>query len=254
MKTLKNSTKRINQLVLIIACMACFTVVTGKTKSQDVVYLKDGSVIRGTIIKSEGSPKIRILSAGNQWVFDKSEVDTISMQEEVPNVKKSITLKPKGFYSSFTVSPMHGRDKWDSGIKSFSIHYVNGYQINPHWAAGAGVGFEFFDGAFYTLFGQGTYTLSNKKFSPFAGVKLGYAMPASNYYVSGETKSKRGGIMEEFEIGTKKYLNSRVAFIASMGYRHQRTEDHYYDWQSDGIVDVKNYYHRVFVRLGFLFR
>ncbi|MBQ5512437.1 MAG: hypothetical protein IIT83_02020, partial [Bacteroidales bacterium] len=64
---------KIGRLLLLL--MAILTAATANAQQlQDVVYLTNGSVVRGTLIEQVPKVKIRT-SDGSLWVFDNNEID-----------------------------------------------------------------------------------------------------------------------------------------------------------------------------------
>ncbi|MCH7535230.1 MAG: hypothetical protein IH948_05725 [Bacteroidetes bacterium] len=240
--------------MILMLCFVLFTNSNAQTPTEDVVYLKDGSVIRGSVLESGIKTKVRIISGGNQWVFDISEVDTV-IREVIPSkIEKQLQHKEKGYYGIISLAPMHGYDNLGSGIKSFSIHFINGYQINERWALGIGTGIDFYYGSFYPIFLHSTFSSHKGSFSPFISSKLGYISPTWNNYVDDKIKSRYGGIMGEFGLGIKKYFSDKGAFVASIGYRYQETKSYNNGWWEWDPAITSHYYHRVVVRVGVLFR
>ncbi|NQY66438.1 MAG: hypothetical protein HRT72_01760 [Flavobacteriales bacterium] len=239
-------------ITLISALLFGINILYGQ--KQDVIYLKNGSVIRGALLDTNITHRANILSAGNQWVYSISKVDSITKENALPKPDKIFTAKKTGHYNHWTLSPMHGTDRWGSGIKSFAFHITQGYQFNERWAAGAGIGLDAFEGAYYPFYGQGVFSFVKGNFTPYIGTQVGYVIPASNDIVLDDVKSKYGGIMFEAEFGIKKYYRNNFGITASVGYRYQETKSKYLNWREQSISTVYNYYNRLSLRVGMLFR
>ena len=76
-------------VLLLLSSSLCYAEDSG---TQDVVYLKDGSIIRGTIIEQTPGESLKIETAdGSIFVYQMSEVERIAKEEPV---KKS-TVAPR---------------------------------------------------------------------------------------------------------------------------------------------------------------
>ena len=110
---------------------------------QDVVYLKNGSIIRGIIIEQVPLKSIKIETiGGNVFAYYLDEIEKITKeprfaQEVIKNQEKLSTstgLK-KGYRGIVELSPVL---PW--GVR---LDVINGYQFNPYLSVGAGVGLHF---------------------------------------------------------------------------------------------------------------
>lgn len=81
--------KSIHTLLIVFACAACSTLfIFAQGELQDVVYLKNGSIIRGTIVEQIPNKTIKILTADNsQFVVQMDEIEKIT--------KEPVSTSPK---------------------------------------------------------------------------------------------------------------------------------------------------------------
>lgn len=85
---------RMKRLVLFVICMLAFVMMNAQAK-QDVVYLKNGGIIRGTITE-QNSSSVKISTAdGNLFVYDIVEVEKIQKENAVYAKKPVNTSEPK---------------------------------------------------------------------------------------------------------------------------------------------------------------
>ncbi len=74
------------------------TVLFAQNNYQDVVYLKNGSIIRGTIIEQVPNKSIKIETANrNVFVYQMDEIEKITKEEIIKNQKVKYTGKRRGF-------------------------------------------------------------------------------------------------------------------------------------------------------------
>ena len=84
-------------IILLIICSFIFA-----AQYEDVIYLKDGSVVYGTIIEQKPGEYYKIQSGKNIFVFAVDEIDIIKKEEitveKTTNTESNILLDPRGFY------------------------------------------------------------------------------------------------------------------------------------------------------------
>lgn len=70
--------------ILLFVCLLCATFAFAQQKVQDVVYLKNGSVIRGTITELKPSESVTIQTAdGSIFVYKIDEVERTAVEDAV---------------------------------------------------------------------------------------------------------------------------------------------------------------------------
>lgn len=208
---------------------------------QEVVYLKNGSVIRGIVVEQQPGVSLKIQTAdGSLFVFQMSEVEKItkelpkqetstnksnyrivSVSEEVASVsiEKQKTRGYKGFVDGgFTVGD------YDVAMEVNTSH---GFQINPYFYVGGGLGLHAYmdyECLNIPIFSNVRVNFLNKKASPYVDYKLGVSI------------GDFPGFYSSLSVGCK-----IKKFNVSLGYTVQLAEvyDYYYDYYSGGYY---NYY------------
>ena len=95
--------------LLFFACLMGMTFAFAQTSLQDVVYLKNGSIIRGDIIEMVPGETIKIMTSdGSVFVHDYADVQKFTKEQPVSTINKNA-------YSVDEKSP------WLSGFLSFCI-------------------------------------------------------------------------------------------------------------------------------------
>lgn len=136
-------------LFLSLLLVGCWSNQLQAQQTEDVIHLKNGSIIRGELLEYEpdGQLKIKILG-GSILVYESSEVVKIKTEQIVrettdPKVSQENNLyhDRKGFYGNFSTGlsmlVINGLD-----LIPF-IHLSFGSQINDYFAIGGGTGFIF---------------------------------------------------------------------------------------------------------------
>jgi hypothetical protein len=191
-------------------------------KKEDVVYLSNGSIIRGVAKTDSTAGIIRILNrAGDTWVFNLSEVD--SLTREKPYEYKAVLFNQPGF--EFNINAEFLIRSQENAIGKAVIPGVDmvfGYRINPFFSAGAGMGLEFFETMEIPFSLSVRARTSVRALSPFALIKAGYTMPAEkrsddwNY-----SYTSYGGFNGSLGLGIEKILNENASFLFSFSYHYQ---------------------------------
>jgi len=201
-----------------------------------VVYLKNGSVIKGVIIEQVPDVSLKIkTSDGSLIVCQMNEVDRIAKEERPSyrDLRKSArnTLKGyKGFIDAATIGNVNGYD-----ASFMEISTTHGYQFNNYFFLGGGIALNYYADAELTtapIYAAFRANFINKKVSPFADIKLGYTV--------GDLR----GTYASIGIGVRFSLKGRKALNLACVYSEQDNE-----WYSDNSVS----YLGLGVRFGFEF-
>jgi hypothetical protein len=181
---------------------------------EDVVYLKNGSVIRGMIVEQVPNQSLKIETRdGNLFVFQMDEVEKMTKRPNGfraqergsdTNVRESKFNKPRGWLGLIEL----GVGSWMDTSVSESVTMVNGYRIFPQLAIGVGAGAEFFNyGApVIPVFLHLRSDFIKTKVSPFIAVNSGY-------YVSGTE-----GLFYEGQAGVSFNVGRKHRMTVGLGY------------------------------------
>jgi hypothetical protein len=255
--------KTLTTLILVLLTI----VATAQRGPLNTVYLKNGSVIKGTIIEDIEGVSIKVQTADKSiWVFNKSEIKkvvTSVINRSTPEV--DYTLK-RGFFTQLQMELMPSKKQSSEGTVPAMLG-VAGYQINKHFSAGLGTGVEAFHISMLPLFGDVRYYFFNDQYTPFINLKGGYAFPLENQRdnTRNVNMKSKGGLMGGIELGYIRSLSNATKFTFSLGYRYQRlvqtgmlTEYFYTNQASTNtyLVDRKiaSDFNRLVVTIGIRFR
>lgn len=82
-----------NLLLTGILCLILSFIVNGQTPTEDVVYLKNGSIVRGTILEQIPGQSLKIQTTDNSlFIFTMEEIMKVT-REEVPAPKQNVASK-----------------------------------------------------------------------------------------------------------------------------------------------------------------
>lgn len=238
-------------LFFLLFTILTFPVFTQQKKvEEDVVYLKNGTIIRGQVIEYKSGEYVSIRSYGrNVWVFREDEIDKIVREKVVPE-SDGIKVKGQEGYFNYTGIGVLAGSRLSDLSAPFSMQSVNGYKFKGGFYFGGGIGIESFSEISIPVFADLRYQLLDDAFSPYLFAQAGYSLPMENNW---EYRKAKGGPMTGIGIGVTIPLNIHTSLCFNMAYRYQQLL--YVDTDSWSGYETKRYeqYNRLEIRLGFLF-
>ena len=245
--------------LLLAYCLMFLFIVGGKTvmaqsNSQDAVYLRNGSIIRGKVLENVVGKYTRIETFGrNVLVISEGEVDRLVMDEPIPQ-KERVDPKSSGYIALADLGFMGGKQN------TMSLTLINGYQFLNRLSVGAGFGIEKFDEQLIPVFGDVRYNFLKGGITPFVYLQAGYSYPLGKS-VEGNMTEIKGGALINPGIGLRVNFTPRNALIFSLGWRYQEIRSHYNYYyyysslypQNDNGYYRTDFYNRIAIRVGFVF-
>lgn len=135
---------------------------------EEVVYLKNGSIVRGQIIETIPNESLKIETQdGNVFFFRMEEVLKMTKEEPFKRKDHKKFNKPKGYFGLLEGSI-------PCLIGEIGATVVNGYRVCPQFAVGGGIGFLFFGNLNIPLFLHLRSDFLNRRVSPYFALNLGY--------------------------------------------------------------------------------
>ncbi|MGB4206066.1 MAG: hypothetical protein WBJ84_10675 [Bacteroidales bacterium] len=214
----------------------------------DAVYLKNGSVITGTIIQNDSIKGLKIANDCGIWFFKHSEYDSIGF---FPGGKYYIA-KNKGYFNLSSIGLLFGID----ATPVASVTMINGIKLSSKFSSGIGIGYEYFVWSVLPVFADVRYYFSNKGFSPLLIGQFGYSVSLENlpsYYWDRSYNKTFGGIMWSLGGGIRAGIAQKTAFIAGIHYRFQKLSRESDSWSPGEKNLIHSNYNRVAISIGFLF-
>ncbi|WP_195662611.1 DUF481 domain-containing protein [Bacteroides congonensis] len=211
------------KLLLLLTLLLSISTYVAAQNYTEVVYLKNGSVIKGVIIEQVPNVSLKIKTGdGSLIICQMNEVEKIIKEErytrdyrtDIDNRKAARnTLKGyKGFVDFGYIA-----DLSDYDANKVEISTSHGYQFNNYFYLGGGVAADFYTDAdliAVPIFVDFRANFINKKVTPFANIKTGYSVgDVEGAYVS-------TGIGVRFSLKGKKAINLKLE------YNYQQHNDH----------------------------
>jgi hypothetical protein len=220
--------------------------------SEDVLYLKNGWVLRGKMLSNDGADSAKIqTNDGNIFVF--AQPDVRERKREPVLRYQTIRYRSRGYAHFTELGVMAARNNVNElGVttSAFTFHTINGYKFNQFLYAGLGVGVDLYASqTFIPIFASIRGDFTRK------GILLPYYYVDGGWGLNGTTnlpaKKQLGGIHFATGVGMKVLFNNNAGFLLSLGYYFQGTA---IETTTDGVTsrDVSNY-NRLAIRAGFSF-
>lgn len=199
---------------------------------KEVVYLKNGSIIKGIIIEQIPNKSLKIETAdGSIFVCDINDVEKIT-KERIRSSSRSSGSSTTELGSELTASGYKGFVDlgYTAGVGDYSAGRMelttsHGYQFNPYLFLGAGTGFQYYhEGETFTLpiFADIRANFMKGPIVPFVGFKAGYTLAFFDG-ISGL------GAYLAPNVGVKFAVSPNTALNFTLGYTGQIAKIEYYD-------------------------
>lgn len=261
------------QIIIALLGLMLSNATHAQNNMEDVVYLKNGSIIRGIIVEQIPNVSLKIQTNDrNVFVFKMEEIEKMT-KEYLPNDNSNNTsnlanFKSSGFINLTELNYCLGNGDVIIGGKtgknekySYGIKTVNGYQINEHFSLGVGLGIDIYDykntttsatttkTTFLPITFDARATILKGKVSPVFTANGGYAIGLNDV---------KGGLTFNPQIGIKSFISKNAALIFNIGYKWQEQEVNYsdgFDYYSQSYIMKKTnvYYQFISFSAGFSF-
>ena len=207
--------------VLLGSCLSIYA-----QDLQEVVYLKNGSVIKGVIIEQTPNESLKIQTSDGS-IFAYKMIDVLKITKEAQtntntHQRATINQNRKDFglksgykgYLDFGYAIAVG----DYGMGRIEFTTTQGYQINPYIYVGAGTGIHYFTDGYLAVpfFANARANFIKGNISPFFDVKLGYSFVDI------------GGVYFSPSVGCRFGLGKKIGLNVSLGYSLQMGDFYYY--------------------------
>ena len=191
-----------------------------QTIYQDVVYLKNGSIIRGIIIEQVINKSIKIETRDKSiFIFTLDEVEKIT--KEMPKDKEEQNQNTSNGIGSITNIDFG----WNSGVgfyglDRFRLNISTSIKFNKYFSLGLGSGirkYVDYSGVIIPLFLNARTNLSDKNVKPFIQFLAGYSFNPNNEW-------NNVGLILNPEFGLSFKTSKRTSLNFSIGYEMQQMD------------------------------
>ncbi|MEM6261811.1 MAG: hypothetical protein AAGI38_04840 [Bacteroidota bacterium] len=202
---------------------------------EDVLYMRDSSILRGQVIRMEPQGNTRIQILGGSILVVKTQ-DVIRMEREAPvqtfpsyeRTKRPIAELKKGYFHVSLFSLLISGDTDDVGVfeprVSGSLQTVNGYRFHRLLAVGISTGIAFYGrGEMMPLGIEVRGNLMDQAISPIYYAQGGLNIPLYSY----EGGEARSGATVALGTGLHFRTSGAISLLFQLGYRLQSGEDEF---------------------------
>ena len=208
----------------------------------DVIYLKNGRVIRGKILEQIPNQSVKIETVeGGEFVYYADNIEKITKESSLKKSKSqsvNLDFKP-AYFGIVDVGYFYGYgNNIIEGIIScpkhrVNVNFINGYKVNQYYSLGIGVGINYYFNAVTEFFSDNNSILvpvffafrakfSNNKISPYLSFDVGYSFEAKDNF-------KPFGVLLSPTIGASYKISNRLDLLAGISYLMQRYSYTYTD-------------------------
>jgi hypothetical protein len=215
--------KNLTLLLFILFASVSF----GQNKYQEVVYLKNGSIIRGVIIEQVPNKSIKIETADrNIFVFQMDEIEKLTKEPYQGKGNRSIKETGNWHQAGYKGLVEFGYDIGigDFGKDRFKLNLVNGYQFNQYISLGLGTGLRYYfdyKEALIPIFADIRVNVIDNDVSPYLSLGIGYTFDATNNF-------KGVGFLLNPTVGVSFMISDKSAFNVGIGYEMQKMRFFYF--------------------------
>jgi hypothetical protein len=225
--------------------------------TEDVLYLKNGWVLRGTLTSSPTDSLIIIETHDrNRFVFRRPEVDALRQEPVQAEKNFNTRYKRRGFSHYTELGALAARNTSSStNTSAFSFQTINGYKFGQAFFSGLGIGIDLYaTQSLMPLFGSIRGDITDRgNLIPYYFADVGYGAN-----ITGKDTNPfprviyQGGSLFAVGAGMKVIFNNSTGFLLSVGYRSQRTSIAR-DFGNNSTSKEGVNFNRVAVRAGFTF-
>lgn len=243
------------KILLILSVLV--TLVSSNLKAQskeDVVYLKNGSILRGKVTETVTGKYTTIEIVGrNLVVVPDSALKLIQLDQFVHSADRE--NKASAVEMAASISFFGG------SRNSAGCSFITSYRFPFRLSVGAGFGNEWFNQQQIPFIADFKYCFLKGSWSPFVYAQTGYAVPLnqqSNYtYWNNQHTDYHGGVLFGTGGGLRFDFARHNALIFSLGYRYQKTktvtDNDPWSNSSQSETIVYDEFNRLTFSFGFLF-
>ncbi|HEX2935419.1 MAG TPA: hypothetical protein VHO72_08700 [Bacteroidales bacterium] len=231
--------------------LVCLAFITKAQTIEDVIYLKNGSILRGQIVDHTTDSVVRIMvTNGKVWDLPASDIASFSKEKPVRKHQRFLP-KEKGFNTIIQTGVFFPL----SGEKSSYFHagLIGTWRVWPCFFLGVGANIDRDSRTYCPIYADARYYVNRKYFAPYISLSCGKALAWDKDVTIGWRNMRNyGDLYFATSLGVEFPKNENLSFLLSIEYKYQRNHlkttppDEYYE-----LIEENN---RIGVKLGLLFK
>ncbi|MDQ2178184.1 hypothetical protein [Marinifilum sp. D714] len=230
-------------------------------KRIDVVQLKNGNVLKGTIVRQVPGKFLELKTLDkNFWKFDMEDIAEIRYERKrLPKFKQdSLTIRNQKVFVDTKFGVLLGSNG-NENEAPFSLMCSANYLFKNGLSLGGGIGLETFEETQIPLFTDIRYHHKIKGLNTYLFCQSGYSFAIENrentnyYYNNGEEMNNKGGWLINPGIGVVFSGKGSASFSLGLGYRYQKNKLTWYNDYTNDKEILREEFNRLSIHLGILF-
>lgn len=232
----------------------------------DVVYLKDGSILRGTILEYRPDGAIRLETKGGELEFAAPDIQKLVQEPQNPmffaalrkqKKEKPYAFREHGFYFSTLFGLLPGGGEYRSEV-GMTLHASFGHMFSRHLGIGGGVSLDGYPNSaggenLVPLFVEARGYLQKKRNALYWSLAGGYGLPLKASTDDQEVRRFEGGYMFHPAIGYRLGADKGLNVVIDAGYKFQKALTEREFLFSGEILLRDVLYRRLCLRIGVVF-
>ncbi|MBK7568883.1 MAG: hypothetical protein IPI31_13765 [Bacteroidetes bacterium] len=223
-----------------------------QTHLEDVVYLENGSVYRGTLLGDypDSTVAVQILG-GSIIVIPKGSIISITKEAKFDPFNTIYSPRDTGYTIFASIGLLMGSDVWgySGGV---IVDMINGYHFSDKYQAGLGLTLEASNNFFLSIYLNGRYNFKLGKNTPFLYGDFGMHTPLIDKN-QGRVIDYDPGITTGLGIGIRLNSNKKqTGFIMSLGYKLSTYSIIEEDWWIGSQVAYNYVKNKALFKIGFV--
>ncbi len=202
--------------MMLFCLIASIAQAQQQQQMRDVVYLKNGSIIKGIIIEQVPNKSIKIqITDGSVFVYTLEEIEKMAKEidNSANNTNSYSNSKSSGYTGIFEVNYLAALTS--GGGSLYGIRYINALRTSQNFSIGLGTGINSGSGATQIpIFLDMRANFSKGNVTPFWLLNTGYCLGLSNTISTGMLGSG---------FGVKVFIAPAIAWHINLGYELQVT-------------------------------
>lgn len=210
--------------LLILTFVTAFSF--GQTNYSDVVYLKDGSVIRGVITEQVPNQHLVINSVdGNILRYTYDQIEKLA-REPIKTTKQNSSTDSglqTGYKGILEMGYQFGIGQ--HGLDRLKLDIINGYQFNPYFSVGIGTGLRYYfdlDATYIPVFADFRVHITSDKIAPYLALGVGYTLSPKKHF-----EGEGVGFLINPSLGINFKVSQRSSLFLGIGYEMQKMNFQY---------------------------
>ncbi|MCH2022774.1 MAG: hypothetical protein MK207_09875 [Saprospiraceae bacterium] len=243
----------------VLICLFTYFNLYAQTNFQDIIYLENGSVIKGYVLEYNPKENIKIeILGGSILVYKASEVvkilkDEVSLDYQIQKKeKRKMHVPQKGWYNSITGGTLIGTTDFNGPSLGLSVNYVSGYHLHRLIGIGAGISLNsltLMQYSFVPIYANIRGHLMKTSTSIFYDLNIGYGIGINDMLMNNRAE---GGLYLRPSIGIRFPSTRKTHLVMDFGYVIQFAKYEYSDWNGNPVIENRTFY-RPSLRIGVTF-